>query len=265
MPYRYETHLHTCQASLCGRSKGSEHARFYKEMGYQGIMITDHFFSGNTCVPKDLPWRERVEMFCSGYEDALAEGQKIGLDVFFGWESRFEWDEYLVYGLDKKWLLEHPEVEQWTRREQLEQVHRYGGCVVQAHPFRTRGYITRISLGLDFADGVEVANASQEAFSDAAALRYAKEYGLAMSAGSDNHLSSPERWNRDNLFGVATDERLGSIHDFVRLIRERGKLGLCIPINDRFEIPQDAPVLETFWADDTDHPQPTNRDWLHEA
>ena len=63
MPYRYETHLHTSQASACGSSKGSEHARFYKEMGYQGIIVTDHFFGGNTCIPERLPWKKRVERF----------------------------------------------------------------------------------------------------------------------------------------------------------------------------------------------------------
>jgi hypothetical protein len=46
MGYRYETHLHTCQGSLCGRSTGAEHARFYKEAGYQGVIITDHFCGG---------------------------------------------------------------------------------------------------------------------------------------------------------------------------------------------------------------------------
>ena len=41
MPYRYETHLHTCQGSACGRSTGREHVRFYKEMGYKRM---DSFF-----------------------------------------------------------------------------------------------------------------------------------------------------------------------------------------------------------------------------
>ena len=40
MGYRYETHLHTCQGSKCGRSTGAEQARFYKEAGYQGIDYT---------------------------------------------------------------------------------------------------------------------------------------------------------------------------------------------------------------------------------
>ena len=229
MSYLYEMHLHTSQGSLCGRSTGKEHARYYKENGYQGIVITDHFFGGNTTASKELPWRERVEIFCSGYEDALEEGKRIGLDVFFGWEQNYEMDEYLVYGLDKQWLLEHPEVETWTRREQLEQVHRYGGCVIQAHPFRDRAYIPRILLGKDYCDGIEVANAGQPPYNDYIALRYAKEYDLLMIAGSDNHLTNGEKWLPEKLMGIETEKRLENIGELVSLIRNRDSFGLHVP------------------------------------
>lgn len=105
MAYLYETHMHTRFGSLCGVSNGKHHAQYYKKLGFQGIIITDHFFGGNTGVPADLPWEKRVELFCLGYEDAWREGQRIGLDVFFGWEQNYQGDEYLIYGLDKEWLL----------------------------------------------------------------------------------------------------------------------------------------------------------------
>ena len=64
--FRYETHMHTCQGSACGVSTGAEHARFYKERGYQGIFVTDHFFGGNPAVPRFLSWEERIEQFLKG-------------------------------------------------------------------------------------------------------------------------------------------------------------------------------------------------------
>ena len=76
MSYIYETHLHTTAASACARSAGSEYISFYKNLGYDGIIVTDHFFNGNCCVPENLPWEERVDIFCSGYEDAKAEGDR---------------------------------------------------------------------------------------------------------------------------------------------------------------------------------------------
>ena len=170
MPYIYETHMHTCQGSACGVSTGKEQAQYYKEIGYTGIIITDHFFHGNTAVPRDLPWEERIDLFFRGFEDAREEGEKIGLDVFFSYEQNFAGDEYLVYGLDKAYMKAHPEMERWTRRQQMEEVHKAGGCVIQAHPFRMRNYMDKIRLGAQFCDGIEVANAGNEAVEDARAI-----------------------------------------------------------------------------------------------
>ena len=50
MPYIYETHLHSCVASACGRSEPEEYIPYYKKLGYSGIFVTDHFFNGNTCM-----------------------------------------------------------------------------------------------------------------------------------------------------------------------------------------------------------------------
>lgn len=264
MAYLYETHLHTSEASKCGRMSGAEHARFYKEWGYQGIIVTDHFFHGNTNVPKELPWKERVERFCAGYEAALAEGQKIGLDVFFGWEQRYDWDEYLIYGLDKQWLLDHPEVETWTRREQLENIRRDGGCVVQAHPFRDRTYMTSIALGGLFVDAIEGVNASQPAYNNFCALRYAKEENLPVIAGSDNHCSTDERWavNQEQT-GILLDEKLNHIQDFVKLIRNREPIQLHITEAKHTIVnPEDKLLLELFRIDENEQYLPERRDWL---
>ena len=78
MPFLYETHMHTCQASACGKATGREQARVYKEAGFTGIIITDHFFGGNTAVNRELPWEERIDLFFRGYEDAREEGERIG-------------------------------------------------------------------------------------------------------------------------------------------------------------------------------------------
>ena len=48
--YRYDLHVHTYEGSACARSTGAELADFYKEKGYDGIVISDHFWRGNTRV-----------------------------------------------------------------------------------------------------------------------------------------------------------------------------------------------------------------------
>ena len=231
MGYLYETHMHTCLASACGRSTGKEHARFYKDAGYTGIILSDHFFGGNTSVDRSLPWEQRIDLFWKGYEDALEEGLKIGLDVFFGLEQGFGDDEYLIYGLSKEYMKSRPDMEHWTRAQQLKEVHAAGGCVIQAHPFRMRGYMNIIRVGADFADGVEVANGGNEQIDDARCMRFASARGLVMTAGSDNHHSPI-----DMPYGVELDEKLGSIQDYVKLILNHGKIGLHAPAG-RFDLP----------------------------
>ena len=234
MSYLYETHMHTCQASACGRSTGKEHARFYKEQGYTGIMMTDHFFGGNTCIPRHLPWEKRVDMFFEGFEDAWEEGQKIGLDVFFALEQNYNFDEYLIYGLTKEYMKAHPEMEHWTRRQQLEEVHRAGGALIQAHPFRIRDYMDVIRVAELFADGIEAANAGNAPLDDARAYAYGQRKNLWMTAGSDNHHSpAPE----GKLFGIVLEEKLTCIQDYVRIILERKPIGLYVP-EDRFIMPE---------------------------
>lgn len=259
MSYLYETHMHTCQASACGVSRGSEHVRYYKDQGYSGIIITDHFFGGNTAVDRHLPWDQFVDRFWTGYEDAAEEGQKIGLDVFFGLEQNFAGDEYLVYGLTKQFMKEHPEMPRWTRKQQYDFVHAAGGCVVQAHPFRMRPwYMNRIRIGLEFCDAVEVANVGNDPQDDARCMLMAREKNLVMIAGSDNHRSPAKE-----IYGVELDEKLNGIGDFVRLILNRGHIGLHVP-ESRFVMPpfELDDLHRAYFLDGQEQDVPAGNEWL---
>ena len=259
MPYLYETHMHTCQGSACGRSTGKEHVPYYLDRGYTGIIMTDHFFGGNTAVDRSLPWEERIDLFFRGYEDAREEGERLGLDVFFGLEQNFAGDEYLIYGLDKAYMKAHPEMERWTRRQQLEEVHRAGGCVIQAHPFRMRGYMDLIRLGEGFCDGIEVANAGNEPMDDARAILYGRTKGFVMTAGSDNHHSpSPQ------LYGVLLEKRLTDISDYVKIILNREPIGLSVPA-DRFRWDPSWTIDDRHRAWQLDAQEqviPAEREWI---
>jgi hypothetical protein len=226
MSFLYETHLHTSFASACAESKGSEYIKIYKDLGYSGIVVTDHFYNGNTSIPRSLPWKEWVNRFCRGYEEARNEGERRGLDVFFGWEDTFDGcGDYLVYGLDKQWLLEHPECRRWTRSEQYRAVKEAGGCVVQAHPFRQHYWIRRIILSPECVDGVETANGGQgDPSFDALAFRYAKKINKTMIAGTDIHDAS--RLYNGNILGVYLHKKLSSIADFAQAICSNGIAGL---------------------------------------
>ena len=212
--YKYETHLHTKHGSACATISGKGQALEYKHAGYTGIIVTEHFFRGNTCIPKDLPWEERINLFCRGYEEAKYYGDKIGLQVFFGWEETYDGQDFLVYGLDKEWLLNHPEVEHWTIKEQFLEVSKYGGMVIHAHPFRDRPYIPKIRLFPKQVHGVEVYNAGNYNEENERAYMYAKQYNLPISAGGDSH-------HHDiTCSGIGVEERFESIVDYIKCIKE---------------------------------------------
>ena len=256
--YLYETHMHTRQGSACGSSTGAEHVRFYKDQGYQGIFITDHFFRGNTAAPRTGKWKDRIDWYCSGFEDAWNEGQKVGLDVFFGIEENFNGDEYLIYGLDKEYLLAHPEMEHWTRREQIDNVHAAGGCVIQAHPFRMRGYLSAIHVCDLYADGIEVANAGNTPAQDAYAARYCKARGIYTLAGSDNHKSN----GNSQLFGVALDEPVHSVKEWVQHILQKQPHHLIVP-EGRLDVdPTVEPLLPAYWFNEQQNFVDLPMDWM---
>lgn len=219
--YLYETHLHTSESSACARNTGAEMARAYKKAGYAGIIVTDHFFYGNTAVDRSLSWMQWVETFCLGYEHAKAEGDRIGLSVFFGWESGYQGTEFLVYGLDKEWLLAHPEIRDASVEDQYRLVHEGGGIVSHAHPFREEPYIPKIRLFPEYVDAVEGVNAMHSSVvSDShkdpefnkRALAYGKAHNLPFTAGSDQHTV------RMIGGGMRFPHKLKDIHDFNRAV-----------------------------------------------
>lgn len=223
-PYLYDTHVHTRQASACGTCTGADMARAYKKAGYTGIMITDHFFYGNTAIDRNLPWENWVEAFYLGYADAKAEGDRIGLQVLWGWESGYRGTEFLIFGLNKEWLLAHPEIRDASIKEQYRLVHEGGGIVIHAHPYREEDYIDEICLYPEYVDAVEAVNACHSnpasthhygPLFDSKAKNYAREHHFPITAGSDAHF--------DDLLGggMAFREKLRDIDDFVQAIYTR--------------------------------------------
>jgi len=213
-------HTHTCEVSKCGKISAVELVRFYHDMGYHGICITDHFFNGNTIVSADLPWEKRVEHFCRGYEAAKNEGEKLGMDVFFGWEYTYGGTDFLTYGLDGQWLLDHPEVLSYRVPEYCDVVHSYGGFIAHAHPFREAAYIEMIRLLPRHVDAVETYNACRTDFENHMADIYADAYGHLKIAGSDNHIGQLPR-----LAAMSFPKKMNSIKEIIEAIRSgEGKI-----------------------------------------
>lgn len=213
--YLYETHLHTSPVSKCGHATVRECVEYYKEAGYAGIFITNHFIDGNIDIDPSRPYEERIQFFFSDYEEGVKIGQEIGLPVFCGVEMSLGGTDFLVYGLDKKWFLEHPEIEQMNKRDELEMMMQEGALVIQAHPFREAGYIDHIRLFPRSVHGVEVYNACRTDFENRMAEEYAENYELLAFAGSDNHSGA----HQSKYGGMQSETPIKDETDFVQKVK----------------------------------------------
>lgn len=212
--YIYETHLHTREASACAKLSGAEQVRLYKKLGYTGIFVTDHFFGGNTCIPGNLPWKQKIELYCRGYEAALAEGKKIGLQVFFGLETNFRGTEFLLYGIDQKWLLKHPEMLTWKVEDQYREITAAGGMVVHAHPFREAEYLPEARQFPEAVDAVEGYNlGNRKSRYNELAVAYALKHQKPITGGGDAHTLE------SNHGGICFPQPLTSVQDYIFRIK----------------------------------------------
>ena len=83
--FLYEMHLHTYPTSG-GGAPIEEHIPVLMERGYQGCVITNHFYNGDTRVHRALPWRDFVRPYIEDYERAKRFAEHLDFDVLFGIE-----------------------------------------------------------------------------------------------------------------------------------------------------------------------------------
>ena len=193
--------MHTSPVSKCAVSSVREQLEFYKELGYDGIFITNHFLDGNINIESTMSYEEKVDFYFSDYEEAAALADEIGIKVFCG--------------VDKAWYLAHPEIMDMKKSAELPMMMDSGALVIQAHPFREASYIDHIRLFPRVVHGVEIVNACRTDAENAMAKVYAESYGLLAFAGSDNHkAATPKR-----LAGMCSTDAIADEQDFIERVK----------------------------------------------
>lgn len=185
--YLYEMHCHTRQVSLCGRFDAVEHIKHYKQLGYSGGVFTDHLLNSACRISKELSWEEQVETMYASYKDAIDYAKSVDYRLFIAWEWGNDGMEMLTYGLDKDWLLKHPEIVSLKGDEYCKTAREGGAFLSQPHPFRAPTAIIKIAKP-ELVDAIEVLNATNPECANNAAEALAKEFGYKCTAGSDNHV-----------------------------------------------------------------------------
>ena len=149
----------------------------------------------------------------SGFQRAKARGDQIGLRILFAFEFGYKGTDTLTYGLGPDFILDHPEIEGMNPVDFAELAHGAGAFLVHAHPFREASYIKYIRLFPRSVDAVEVFNACRTPEVNERALRYAADYGLPFSSGSDNHRGYLAHYG-----GILTKEPVESAADLASVI-----------------------------------------------
>jgi len=201
--FKYELHSHTSEASKCGHLKAREVVRMYKAAGYQGIVFTDHFNEENFLLSREPDWSARMDRYLEGFRQGSDEGRNLDMDVLWGLELRFTENDndFLVYGLDVKFLKDHPDLHKSTLREFMGKIAgREDVLVFQAHPFRDGCFPAEAEL----VHGLEIYNGNPRHDSrNRLARELAREKGLLFLSGSDFHrtedLASGGVWMPDRI------------------------------------------------------------------
>lgn len=224
--YKFETHLHTSACSGCAVSSGEEMLKAAAEHGYSGIVITNHFYHGNTCIDRRLDWRDFVGFYAEDYYRSAKYGEKLGITVLFGLEEVYmPGKEMLIYGLTPEAVANCPEFKDMSLREMSDFIHANGGIAVCAHPFRNRSYIPSPDLPPDTSlfDGIEGFNLFNGAEENLKAFVLSRNSGLRVSSGSDVH-NCRDFGNA----GIDFEEPIKSSSDFVSAFKS-GKYRLITP------------------------------------
>lgn len=158
--YRYQMHVHTTPCSLCGAMSHKELCEALKKNGYQGTVLTNHFFHGNTGIDRALPWEEFVRAYENDYLACMETAKEYDLDIIFGIEEVvIPGLEILCYGITPSVLYDNPQLKDCSIDEWVNIMRQNGVVLIQAHPFRQADYIPNPGpLPIQYYDGVEVYN-----------------------------------------------------------------------------------------------------------
>lgn len=181
--YRIELHAHTFPASGCSEITPQEMVTTYKGLGYDAVVITNHFMYKLDNREKE----EYINDFIQDFEETRKFGVEQGIKIYFGAEIRFTENnnDYLIFGINKDLLWEIYDllpngIESFRKSYAMPE-----SVFVQAHPMRNGMQIVEPTL----LDGIEVFNMHPGHNSRVGiASTYATENGIhIITAGSDFH------------------------------------------------------------------------------
>lgn len=163
----FDLHAHTDRYSACGKMTPEDYINAAKEKCLSGICLTEHdkFWPENEYM--ELCKKAKGLVIINGNEKRCWNGDKIQGD-------------FLVFGCRVDF--EKPTIHQLT-----EAVHRLGGIVIAAHPFREMLGISEELIYQADLDAIEVYSSNMELWQTRLACSIAEKMDISVVGSSDAH------------------------------------------------------------------------------
>ena len=211
MEYKYEMHCHTAMVSQCGRVEPRDIVRMYREKGYSGLVVTEHYSPLTFGINSYYKPQRLIDFYLSSYYE-MKKYEDADFTVLLGMELRHyaTGADYLIYGLEDTWLKQQGNLMALWEKQPYQLMHGAGYLVYQAHPFRP--YILRCNP--DYIDGIEIYNGKCDKTTNDKALEWAKRTGKLMVSGSDFH--TPKHLARG---GIITTHKITTNAELVETLK----------------------------------------------
>ncbi len=220
--FRTELHAHTRPASLCSEFSPEEVIQRYAHIGYDSIVISNHFYPGM----KHLDDKETcITEYLKDFYASKELGEKYGINIIFGCELRFteNINDYLIFGIDPDFA----NLAFDSMPNGLESFSKAFRChntlIIQAHPYRD----DMTEMPAELLDGVEVFNLHPGHNSRIAlAAKYAQKHDLTITCGTDFHHEGHQ-----GMTALLTKTEMKSSHDIAKVLKSRDyliEIGGCV-------------------------------------
>ena len=213
--FKTELHAHTKPASGCSEIYPEELVENYARLGYSGVVISNHFYSGMRYYGNK---EKCLNAYLADFDKAVQVGNKLGIHVILGCEIRFaeNINDYLLFGIDREFLKAAYAYLDKDLAAFSKDFRREDRVLLQAHPFRQGMALA----DPDYIDGIETFNVHPGHNSRVAvAARYAQEHSFIVSAGTDYH-----HHGHEGLAGIRTKTELKTSQEVAQVLRSRDYL-----------------------------------------
>ena len=211
--YKYEIHCHTAETSVCATAPAAEVVKIYREHGYDGIVVTDHFSPMTFPLTKLFCPQKHTDFYFRGYHAAKKAAAGTDFTVLPGCEIRFyaTINDYLLFGDVERFLKNNGNLLKAYPKKLSALCREQDILMLQAHPFRE--WMTRCRPA--FLDGAEVHNGKDSGAERRKAKAWADANGLRIQTGGGDfhHTKKPI------MGGILTDTRIDDVQTLTQVLR----------------------------------------------